>query len=170
MHLLALGGGSSYASLNLINKIKKNPIRKECKRIETLLHSETQAENLNSMYKQMKQKKRFFQKYRIRVTERFKKSFYHLRDITLKDTDTKEELPVHIIMGTGDYTKTKTQECKKKITRLASCRANQTRLGGNFSRPGKYCNKFAVFKNNCYDFTIFKNWLRKSLQFGCSWH
>ena len=41
MHLLTLGAGSSYASLNLINKIKKNPIRKECKRIETLLHSET---------------------------------------------------------------------------------------------------------------------------------
>ena len=38
------------------------------------------------------------------------KSFYHLRDITLSDTDNKKELLVHIIIGAGDYTKNKTQE------------------------------------------------------------
>ena len=35
--------------------------------------------------------------------------FYHLRDIILNDNDIKE-FSVHIIIGTGDYTKITTQE------------------------------------------------------------
>ena len=37
--LIDTGAGSSYASSNLINKINKKPIRRESKRIETLMHS-----------------------------------------------------------------------------------------------------------------------------------
>ena len=43
------------------------------------------------------------------TNDKFQKSFYHLRDITLSDTDTKKEFTVHI-KGAGDYTKIKTQE------------------------------------------------------------
>ena len=38
------------------------------------------------------------------------KSYYHLKDRAINDTDTKKELPVHVILGVGDYTKIKTQE------------------------------------------------------------
>ena len=37
--LIDTGAGSSYESSNLINKINKKPIRRESKRIETLMHS-----------------------------------------------------------------------------------------------------------------------------------
>ena len=37
--LIDTGAGSSYASSKLINKINKKPIRRETKRIETLMHS-----------------------------------------------------------------------------------------------------------------------------------
>lgn len=66
-------------------------------------------------------------------------SFYHLRDTTLNDTNTKKESSVHIIIGAGDY--------RPAICRRATCRVDKNRLGGNFSRPGKYCNKYAVFNN-----------------------
>lgn len=36
--------------------------------------------------------------------------FYHLRDTILNDNDIKKEFSVHIIIGTGDYTKITTQE------------------------------------------------------------
>ena len=33
------------------------------------------------------------------------KSYNHLKDIIINDTDTKNDLPVHVILGTGDYRK-----------------------------------------------------------------
>ena len=37
------------------------------------------------------------------------KSYNHLKDeFTIFDTDTKNKLPVHVILGAGDYTKIKT--------------------------------------------------------------
>ena len=37
-------------------------------------------------------------------------NYQHLRDITLRDYDTKSELPIHMILGISDYTKIKTPE------------------------------------------------------------
>ena len=74
----------------------------------------------------------------------------------LNYTDTKKKLSVHNIIGAEDYTKIKTLESKKTIPRPASSRANQTRPGSNFSKPRKYCNKYAVTKSDCLR-------LRKSL-------
>ena len=71
-------------------------------------------------------------------------SFYHLRNTTLNDTNTKKESPVHIIIGAGDY---RPATCRRATCRPATCRVDKNRLGGNFSRPGKYCNKYAVFNN-----------------------
>ena len=34
----------------------------------------------------------------------------HLRDIKMNDTDTKAELPNHLILGTSEYTRIKVQE------------------------------------------------------------
>ena len=41
---------------------------------------------------------------------KIKNSYNHQKDITINDTDTKTELPIHVILGVGDYTKIKTQE------------------------------------------------------------
>ena len=40
--------------------------------------------------------------------------------------------------------------CKNRIARTASCRVDQTRLGGNFSRPIKYCNKLLYSKRTVH--------------------
>ena len=36
--------------------------------------------------------------------------YAHLTDAVIADHDTKKDLPVHVILGAGDYTKIKTQE------------------------------------------------------------
>lgn len=34
----------------------------------------------------------------------------HLKYVCINDSDTKNELPVHVIIGAGNYTKAKSQE------------------------------------------------------------
>ena len=41
---------------------------------------------------------------------------------------------------------------KNRIVRLTSCRVNQTRLGGNFSRTKKYCNKLLCSKTTVHSY------------------
>lgn len=86
--LIDTGVRSSYASSNVIKKLKKNKIRKECKRIETILHShikkvETfnlEIRNINQEFKfnvqVINQKRRFFWKYRILSPERYNPKWY----------------------------------------------------------------------------------------------
>ena len=81
--LIDTGVRSSYASSNVIKKLKKNKIRKECKRIETILHSQIkkvetfnlEIRNINQEFKfnvqVINQKRRFFWKYRILSPERY---------------------------------------------------------------------------------------------------
>ena len=38
------------------------------------------------------------------------RQYHHLRDIKINDTDTKAELPVHLILGASEYTRIKVQE------------------------------------------------------------
>ena len=37
-------------------------------------------------------------------------TYVHLKDLQINDHDPKSELPVYVILGISDYTKTKTQE------------------------------------------------------------
>ena len=48
----------------------------------------------------------------------------HLSDIIITDHDTKKDLPVHVILGAGDYTKIKTRESQSRTTRRADSRAD----------------------------------------------
>ena len=56
------------------------------------------------------------------------KSFYHLRDKTLNDTDTRKKLPVNMIIGARDYTKIKIQE-RARIGVPGQSVAELTKLG-----------------------------------------
>ena len=56
------------------------------------------------------------------------KSYNHLKDIIINDTDIKKELPVHVTLGAGDYTKVKTQE-RAKVGQPGEPIAELTKLG-----------------------------------------
>ena len=120
--LIDTGAGSSCASSKLINKIKKKPIRRETKRIETLMHSvvkkteiyQFKIGDINQEFKIgieiNKLEEEVLQELPNPNYPDIQKSYNHLKDIIINDTDTKKELPVHVILGAGDFTKIKTQE------------------------------------------------------------
>ena len=120
--LIDTGAGSSYASSKPISKINKKPIRKESKRIKTLMQSvvkkaeiyqfeigDTKQEFKISIEKNKLEKDVLLELPNPNYPD-IQKSYNHLKDIIINDTDTKKELLVHVILGAGDFTKIKTQE------------------------------------------------------------
>ena len=59
----------------------------------------------------------------------------HLKEVTMDDADEKEELPVHLILGTNEYAQIKT-ETRPKIGKPGEPIAELTRLGWTIMSPG----------------------------------
>ena len=108
--LIDTGAGSSCTSSKLINKINKKPIRRETKRIETLMHSVVKKTEIYHF--EIGDINQEF-KIGIEINKLEKEVLLELPNPNypeIHDTDTKKELPVYVILGAGGYTKIKTQE------------------------------------------------------------
>ena len=115
--LIDTGAGSSYASSKPISKINKKPIRKESKRIKTLMQSVVKKAEIyqfeigdtKQAFKISIEKNKLEKDVLLELPNPnypdIQKSYNHLKDIIINDTDTKNDLPVHVILGTGDYRK-----------------------------------------------------------------
>ncbi|XP_028415015.1 uncharacterized protein LOC114538094 [Dendronephthya gigantea] len=119
--LLDTGAGSSYASAALLERIKTRPIRKEVSQIEMMMKTtrqeiEEHQVNVTSLSGEFT--------LRSEVTKvncgvlltvdnlnhpELIKRYDHLNGVNMNDTDTKRELPVHLILGITEYTKIKTK-------------------------------------------------------------
>ena len=120
--LIDTGAGSSYVSSKLISRLNKKPIRKESKRIETLMHSvvqktaiyELQIRDTNHEFTLKIESNKVEKEVLLEIPNpnysEMQKKYAHLSDIIITDHDTKRDLPVHVILGAGDYAKIKTQE------------------------------------------------------------
>ncbi len=64
--------------------------------------------------------------------------YAHLRGITIDDTDTKPQLPVHLILGISEYTKIKTKT--PKVGNPGEPVAELTKLGWTILSPGNETN------------------------------
>ena len=64
------------------------------------------------------------------------KQYDHLKEGTMDDTDTKQELPVHLILGTSEYTKIKTKTTPK-IGKPGEPVAGLTQLSWTITSLGK---------------------------------
>ena len=62
--------------------------------------------------------------------------YSHLKGVVMDDTDTKQELPVHLILGTSEYTKIKTKTTPK-LGKPGEPVAEFTQLGWTIMSPGK---------------------------------
>ena len=137
--LIDTGAGSSYVS-KLISRSNKKPICRESKRIETLMHSvvqktaiyELQIRDTNHEFtlkiESDKVEKEVLLEIRNPNYSEMQKKYAHLSDIIITDHDTKTDLPVHVILGAGDYTKIKTQE-RVTVGQLGEPVPGLTRLG-----------------------------------------
>ena len=146
--LIDTGAGSSYASSKLINKVNKKPIRKETKRIETLMDSVVKKSeiyhfeigDINQEFKIGIEINKLEKEVLLELPNpnypEIQKSYNHLKDIIINDTVTKKELPVHVILGAGDYTKIKTQE-RARVGQPGEPIAELTKLGWVVIFPGQ---------------------------------
>ena len=141
------GAGSSYASSKLINKIKKKPIRTENKRIETLHSvvkktkiSQFEIGDINQEFKIGIEINKLEKEVLLELPNpnypEIQESYNHLKDIIINDTETKKELPVHVILGAGDYTKIKTQE-RARVGQPGEPIAELTKFGLVVISPGQ---------------------------------
>ena len=56
------------------------------------------------------------------------KPYDHLKGIQMNESDTKPELPMHVILGTSDCVKIKMQKCPR-VSKMNEPIAQQTKIG-----------------------------------------
>ena len=163
--LIDTGARSSCASSKLINKINKKPICRETKRVETLMHSvvkkteiyQFEIGDINQEFKIGIEINKLEKEVLLELPNpnypEIQKSYNHLKDIIINVTDTKKELPVHVILGAGDYTKIKTQE-RARVGQPGEPIAELTKLGWAVISPGQETSvtKMLFSKTSVHDY------------------
>ena len=146
--LIDTGAGASYASSTLIDRINKKPIRKQYKRIETIVSSSTKSIPVYSV--EIRDSEHEF-KFQAEINkleksvllelpnpeyQTLQNSYQYLKDIKINDHDKKRELPVHVMLGVNDYTRIKAQE-RQRVGLPGKPIAELTKLGWVILSPGK---------------------------------
>ena len=147
--LLDTGAGSSYASAALLDRISKSGKRKrEVRKIEMLLGTSSREVELamidisdvnrkSSMPVEVTKvdKGELLFLDNPRYQEMIAK-YPHLSGVVMDDLDTKCRLPVHLILGAGEYAKLKTENAPK-IGEPGQPIAELTKFGWTIISPGK---------------------------------
>ena len=83
-----------------------------------------------------------------------------MKDITTNDTDTKKELPVHVMLGAGCYTKIKTQE-RARVGQPEEPIEELTKHGWVVIFPGQETSvtKMLFSKTLVHDYRIYVIWM-----------
>ena len=151
--LIYTGAGSSYASGKLIDLLKKKPCETKTRRVDMLKSSQvtkldmydTLVESLDGDFR-MSVKLTKVHKGELLTADnphyqQLIDSYSHLRGVKIEDLDSKEELPVHVVLGNGEYARIKS-ETKPHIGRDGEPIVEKTKLGWFIMLPGQefYCN------------------------------
>ena len=133
--LLNSGVGSSYVSSTIANSLRKPPVKKETKRIEMMMNSTTRnieiykatIENLSRTFTMEVEFSKVERKTLLTLENlhysRLIEKYQHLKGVVMEDNDQKAELPIHVILGVGEYSKIKT----KKMIKLENKMSQQQR-------------------------------------------
>ena len=154
--LLDTGAGSSYASATLIQKLNKKPDHKEYKRIEMMMTSTSQK---IEMYKVQISNIRGDFNLPTTLSKVDKGTLLtvpnpryadiiskhqHLKGVVIDDTDTKPELPIHVILGASEYAKLKTKSAPR-VGEPGEPVAELTSFGWTIMSPGAETNLSSVY-------------------------
>lgn len=146
--LLDTGAGSSYASAALLDRLSKRQVKRETRKIEMMLGATTREVELSQI--EIRATDGTFS-LPVEVTKVNKGELLflanpryqqlisrnaHLNGVDVVDHDTKDQLPVHIILGASEYAKLKT-ETAPKIGQPGQPVAELTRFGWTIISPGK---------------------------------
>ena len=147
--LLDTGAGSSYASAALLDRISKSGKRKrEVRKMEMLLGTSTREVEL-AMIDISDVNRKFSMPVEVTKVDKGELLFLdnpryqemiakypHLSGVVMNDLDTKCRLPVHLILGAGEYAKLKTENAPK-IGEPGQPIAELTKFGWTIMSPGK---------------------------------
>ena len=119
--LVDSGAGSSYASAKLIDLLKKKPSATKIQRIDMLMSSRvTRIESYDVVIRSVDDS----YEMDVRVTkvnkgellridnpryEQLIRKHQHLKQVEIADHDSKQQLPIHMILGSGEYARIKTE-------------------------------------------------------------
>ena len=154
--LLNSGAGSSYASAALLDRLGKQPECKEFKVIEMMMQATNREieihnvviESLSGNFQLETEVKRVNRGVLLNLENPGYKDmvarYDHLKGATMDDTDVKKELPVHLILGTGEYAQIKT-EPTPKIGKPGEPIADLMTLGWIIMSPGSEPNLTNMF-------------------------
>ena len=139
--LIDTGAGSSYASAKLLDLLKKKPsvdmlISSKVTKLEVF---DTVVESLDGGY-QMSVKLTKVNKAELLSIDNPKygqliSKYPHLQGVTITDRDTKDQLPIHVVLGSGEYARVKS-ETKPQIGQDGEPVAEKTKLEWFIMSPG----------------------------------
>ncbi len=145
--LLDTGAGSSYASAALLERLNSKPQRREFRKIETMLQTSNKMIDIHKL-EVTDVKESFALKTEVTRVERSSllslpnpkykdtiEQFNHLKGVTMEDTDEKEELPIHLILGASDYAKIRTAT-QPRVGKVGEPVGEFTRFGWTIMSPG----------------------------------
>ena len=146
--LLDTSSGSFYASEGLLDYLEINPTRKEIKTIETLTNLATKKLKIYSIKIQDVNEKYSFNTELNKLERevwltlpnmkysKILKNYPHLTEVHMNDTDEKEQLPVHIILGASDFVKIK-MEKSPWVGKIGEPFGELTKMGFVMMSPGR---------------------------------
>lgn len=150
--LIDSGAGSSYVSAKLIELLRIKPTDVQTKTIDMLMSSkaarlETYDLELQSVDHQFSLS---VKATKVNKTELLSidnpnyraliEKYSHLKGVNVNDNDTKASLPVHVILGSGEYARIKT-ETRPRIGQDNDPIAELTKFGWFLMSPGKEFDK-----------------------------
>ena len=146
--LLDTGAGSSYISAALFDQIPKKCCKKEIRKIDMMLGTTTREVELSTIQvaglsgdfsmpvKVTKVNKSELLYLDNPKYEEIIKTNEHMQGVTMDDHDTKDKLPVHIILGASEFAKLKTEK-PPRVGLPGQPVAKFTRYGWTIMSPGK---------------------------------
>ena len=154
--LLDTGAGSSYASTALLDRLRIRPHQREVRQIEMMMGVVTKpVEIFKVQISSLKGdflletevtlvNKRQLLSLENPSYQQVLEKYDHLKGVKMDDMDTKDFLPVHLILGVCDYTKIKT-ETAPLIGAADEPIAEKTKFGWNIISPGKEVDLSPMF-------------------------
>ena len=145
--LIDSGAGGSYASAKLIKLIDKKPSETKLQPIDMLMGSRTgrmefydvEVSSLDGNYKMNVKLAKVEKPELISINnpcyEKLIRKYNHLKDVIIEDSDEKDELPIHLVLGNGEYARIKTTT-RPLIGGENEPVAEKTRLGWFMMSPG----------------------------------
>ena len=154
--LLDTGAGSSYASAALLNLLQVRPYHREVRQIEMMLGAVTKqveifqvqvsstSGDLSLTTEVTKVDKNQLLSLENPRYEQCLTNYAHLKGIEMEDKDSKDTLPVHLILGASDYARIKT-ETAPRVGAKSEPIGEKTKLGWTIMSPGKEVDLSPIF-------------------------